>query len=147
MKTSAIKPLLLSCLGLAIGTMLPSCVEPYAVNHGSSHRVSSYQPGYEVRALPSGYRTEIIGGTHYYNDNGTYYQSRSGRYVVVEAPGVRYPSTRPSHDRHDERREVVITSLPRGYREVNYRNGRYYQHNDVYYQQRGSGYVIVSRPY
>lgn len=172
MKTSATKPLLLGCLGLTFGTMLSSCVDPYAAYYGPSHRVSGYNPGYQVRVLPSGYRSETIDGNRYYNHNGTYYQSRSGGYVVVEAPHNRYESTRPryndsySRSRNDdsysrpryndsysrgdspyERREVIISSLPRGYRVVTYQNRRYYQHKDVYYQQSGSGYVIVSRPY
>ncbi len=163
----------MGCLGIAIAiaTMLPSCVDPYASNHGSSYTVSTYHPGYQVRALPPGYRSETIGGTRYYNHNGTYYQPRSGGYVVVEAPRPRYESTRygstspryestpyesarpryddsySHYDRPDDRREAIITALPRGYREVNYQNGRYYQHNGVYYQQRGSGYIIVNRPY
>ena len=154
MKTSAIKPLLLSFLGLAIGTLLPSCVDPYVADYGSPHRVSSYHPGYEVRDLPAGYRIEMIEGTRYYNHNGTYYQSRSGGYVIVETPRFRYQSDssryESSYSRHvcpDDRREVIITRLPNGYRVVNHSSGRDYQYNGVYYQQRGSGYVIVSRPY
>jgi hypothetical protein len=78
MKTSKTTPVLLGCLGIAMATMLPSCVDPYASNHGSSVTVSTYRPGYQTRILPSGYRSKIIGGTRYYNHNGTYYQSRSG---------------------------------------------------------------------
>jgi hypothetical protein len=70
----------------------------------------------------------------------------------VEAPQTRYESSRSRdenpysrYDRQDDRREVIVTHLPRGYREVNYQNDRYYQYNYVYYQQRGSGYV--NRPY
>jgi len=153
MKTSVTNPLVLGCLGIAIGTLLPGCVEPYVQGYGPSYGATVYRPGYEVRALPTGYRTEIIDGTRYYNYNGTYYRSRSGSYVVVEAPRSHYESTRPRndsyarHDRPDVRHEVIITRLPQGYREIDTRNGRYYQYNDEYYQQRDSGYVIVSRPF
>ncbi len=159
MKTSATKPLLLSCLGIAIGTILPSCVDPYAQSYGTQERVTTYRTGYEVRSLPPGYRTETIGGTRYYNHNGTYYRSQSGRYIVVEAPRQDYQSPRPRYDdsysqdrdprygRPDLHREVIITRLPSGYREINHNGGRYYQVNDTYYQQRGSGYIVVTSPY
>ncbi len=45
------------------------------------------------------------------------------------------------------RHEVVITELPRGYRTINHNGGRYYQNNDVYYQQRGQGYIVVGSPF
>lgn len=141
MKTSVISPLLLGCFGVAIATLLPSCVDPYVQSSGPHpSTVTTVRAGYEVRSLPSGYRTEVIDGSSYYTHNGTYYRPRSGRYVVVEAP-------RPRYNRPPPRSEVVITRLPRGYRPVEHRGVRYYQVNDVYYQQRGSGYVIVSRPY
>ena len=138
MKTPATKPLLLGCLGLALGTMLTSCVDPNYARNGPPQGNVNYSVGYETRSLPRGYRTEVIGGTSYYNYNGTYYRPRSGRYVVVEAP--RRYDNRPAH------RDVIVTRLPRGYRVVEHRGTRYYQVRDVYYQQRGNGYVVVSRP-
>lgn len=154
MNTPIIKPIVLACLGIAIGTLLPGCVEPYAQGYGSPYGATAYRPGYEVRTLPPGYRTEVIDGTRYYHYNGNYYRPRSSVYVVVEPPRSRYESTRPRYNepysrsnRPDERREVTIEQLPRGYREVNTPHGRYYQYNGVYYQQRRSGYVIVNRPY
>lgn len=143
MKTLALHPIVLGSMALAIGTLLPSCVDPYVQNHGPSHSVTTYHVGYEVSNLPPGYRTEVIGGTNYYNYNGTYYRPRSGRYVVVDAPRPRYESSRPRYDRQ----EVIITKLPRGYRPVEHRGVRYYQVNDTYYQKRGAGYIIVGRPY
>jgi hypothetical protein len=150
MKTSTRKPLLLGLFGIAVATLLSSCVDPYAQNQGYSQQqvTTTYRTGYEVRSLPSGYRTEVIGGTQYYNHNGTYYRPRSGRYVVVEAP-------RPSRDaysrsdRYDRRdgHVTVIRTLPRGYRTVTHRGTRYYQANNTYYQQQGSGYVIVRSPF
>jgi hypothetical protein len=136
MKTSAIHPLLIGSVSLAIGILLPGCVDPYA--HHPQPSVTTYHAGYEVRTLPPGYRTEYIDGSNYYVHNGTYYRPRSGRYVVVEAPRTRY-----THGHRD----VVVTQLPRGYRVVDYRGVRYYRVNDTYYQPRGSGYIIVSRPY
>ena len=146
MKTLALHPIVLGSMALAIGTLLPSCVDPYAQNHGPSHSVTTYRVGYEVSNLPSGYRTEVIDGSSYYNHNGTYYRPRSGRYVVVDAPRNRYES-RPRYDRKSDRGEVIITKLPRGYRPVEHRGVRYYQVNDTYYQKRDSGYIIVGRPY
>ena len=146
MKTLAIRPVILASVALITTTLLPSCVDPYAQNHGASHSVTTYRVGYEVSHLPQGYRTEVIDGSNYYNYNGTYYRPRSGRYVVVDAPRNRYES-RPRYDRKSDRGEVIITKLPRGYRPVEHRGVRYYQVKDTYYQKRDSGYIIVGRPY
>lgn len=152
MKTLTSIPLAIGSLALA--TLLVSCVDPYA--QGPSNRsasVTTYRAGYEVRSLPSGYRTEVIDGDRYHVHNGTYYRPRSGRYVVVDAPRPRdrgrYGRSQQDrgYNRSQQGRDVVITRLPRGYRPVTYRGVRYYQVNDVYYQQRGSGYVVVGRPY
>ncbi|MEO5715835.1 MAG: DUF6515 family protein [Luteolibacter sp.] len=142
MKTSFTNPALLGGLGLALATMLPSCVDPnYSRNQVPPPRdpgySAGYSVGYEVGSLPTGYRTEVIGGTQYYNYNGTYYRPHSGRYVVVEAP--RGYDRRPRHQ--DD--VVVVRELPRGYRVVNHRGVRYYQVQDTYYEKRDSGYVQV----
>lgn len=147
MKTSSPRSLILGSFAIAIGTLLSSCVDPYAQSHGTRHSVTTYHAGYEVRSLPPGYRTEVIGGRNYYNHNGTYYRPRSGGYVVVDAPRSRHQEYRSRDDRRHSRRDVVITQLPSGYRTVERRGVRYYQVNDTYYQQRGSGYIIVARPY
>jgi hypothetical protein len=141
MKTSFTKNLSLACLGLAVGTLLPNCVDPYYADQGGPpSRVVEYRQDREIRRLPSGYRTEVIDGNNYYNHNGTYYRRQSGGYVVVEAPRSRYGNSQGY-------RGTSITRLPRGYREVNHRGNRYYQVNDTYYQRRGSVYVTVTRPY
>lgn len=141
MKTLNNKSLILGLIGMGFVAALPSCVDPYVhADTSSSQTVTTYRNGYEVASLPSGYRTEVVGGSNYYIHNGTYYQPRSGRYVVVEAPRPRYSG--PS-----SQGEVVVTTLPSGYRTVNHRNGRYYQVRDTYYQQRGSGYVVVTNPF
>ncbi len=139
MKTSLTKPALLGCLGVA--AMLSSCVDPnYSQNQSGPRNAGysqGYSAGYEVRTLPSGYRTEVIGGSQYYNHNGTYYQPRSGRYVVVEAPrGYNRPPRR-------QQEVVIVRELPRGYRVVKHRGTQYYQVRDTYYERRGSGYVQV----
>ncbi len=137
MKIPTVRLSVLGSFALAAGALLSSCVDPYySQSQGQPQRVTTYSAGYEVRTLPSGYRTEVIGGTRYYNHNGTYYRSRSGRYVVVEAPR--------RYDRPPVHREVIVQRLPRGYRTVNRGGVRYYQANNVYYQQRGSGYVVVN---
>jgi hypothetical protein len=151
MKTLAKTPLILGCLGLAISASLVSCVDPY-YGGATSASVTTYRTGYEVQTLPSGYRTEVISGDPYYVYNGTYFRPRSGRYVVVEAPRQRgyYDSRYDRRDGPYDRtvtRERVITHLPSGYRVVTHRGTRYYQVRDTYYQQRGSGYVIVQSPY
>jgi len=53
---------------------------------GRRSTVTTYQPGYTTRNLPSGYRTESISGRNYYYHNGSYYQRGSNGYVVTEAP-------------------------------------------------------------
>jgi hypothetical protein len=132
----------LSFASLALGTLLSSCVDPYAGGYGPQATATTYRAGYEVRSLPPGYRTEVIGGTSYYNHNGTYYRPRSGRYVVVEAPRQRV-----DRYRHNGHTDVVVTKLPPGYRVVKHRGSQYYQVRDTYYQRRGTGYVVVTRPY
>lgn len=47
---------------------------------------ATYMPGYRIDSLPSGYRSENLGGSTYYYHNGAYYQRHSGGYVVAEAP-------------------------------------------------------------
>ncbi len=136
MKTFIAKSLVLGSLGLAIAAMLPSCVATYPATGSANVSV-----GYEARTLPYGYRSEVISGTTYYVHNGAYYRPRGGRYVVVQAP-------RPvvyTHGNHPN--STIITRLPSGYRVVNYRGARYYQSRGVYYQLRGTGYVVVTRPY
>jgi len=149
MKKTTHKPLLLGLLGVAVAILFSSCVDPYVQNQGYAQQtVTTYRTGYEVQSLPSGYRTEVIGGTQYYQHDGTYYRPRSGRYVVVEAPR----SSRDGYsrsDRYDNRggQTTVIRELPSGYRTVTHRGTRYYQANDNYYQQQGTGYVIVRSPF
>ncbi|MEO5914133.1 MAG: DUF6515 family protein [Luteolibacter sp.] len=130
----SIKPILIGSFGLALGSLLPSCVAPYP---GPGQQATAVRVGYEVRTLPSGYRTEVVGGSRYFVHNGTYYRSRSGRYVVVEAPHGHYPPSRV----------VYVDRLPSGYRVVHYSGRQYYQVNDRYYQRSGNRYMIVSRPY
>jgi hypothetical protein len=137
MKIPTASQSILGAFLLAAGVLFSSCVDPYySQNQRQPQHVTTYSAGYEVRSLPSGYRTEMIGGTKYYNHNGTDYRPRSGSYVVVDAP--RHYSHQPTH------RDVVVRQLPRGYRTVNRGGVRYYQANDVYYQKRGSGYVVVN---
>jgi hypothetical protein len=151
MKTSAIKTIALGCLGGALGTLLPSCVESYTQDYGSPYGATAYRPGYEVRVLPPDYRTEVINGSTYYHHGGVYYRPRAGGYVIVDPPHSRYGSHRRGYDSYSRRDlpsdGAVVPRLPSGSRMIDTRNGRYYQYNDTYYQQRGSGYAIVGRPY
>lgn len=151
--------------GAALCMGLGSCLFPYddSSNHGSGY-TSTYRPGFRVDSLPGGHRREMISGSTYYYHDGYYYRPSSGGYVVVDAPrGSRYyddynrrqrtyqtgrtyqdPSSRP--DGRYERTEV-ITRLPDGYREVNYRGDTLYQAGDRYYRRQGDSYVITTRPY
>lgn len=134
---SSMKLSILGCFGIVCVVALPSCVDPYY--YGPSHPVTTYYPGHEVPYLPRGYRTEVIYGTTYYSYNGIYYRPRSGRYVVVEPPR--------GHFAYPPARHGVIRQLPPGCRRIYHHGAYYYQRGDVYYQQRGPGYVIVGRPY
>ncbi len=116
---------------LVAGTSFTSCMDPYSTNTSITYRTGS-----EVRTLPPGYRTEIVGGTRYYTHNGTYYRPKSGRYVIVETP-----------HRRERNREVYVEKLPPGYHMVRYGGRYYYRVNNIYYQQRGPGYVVVERPF
>lgn len=166
--------ILLVTSGLAIG-MLSSCVVPYDSGSGgygsTTVTTSSYQPGYRLNRLPSGYRSEVISGNNYYYHDGAYYRRDSNGYIVVDAPRTsRYYSDydrrrssnttyrRSDGDRDDRYRDEryrdqhndsvrVITRLPSGYREVTYGGTRYYQAGDQFYRRQSDGYVIVSRPY
>ena len=158
--------LVIGFCGIAIGAMLSSCVATY--DDGMQGPVSQYQSGYQLRTLPSGYRTETISGERYYSHNNTYYRPSSGGYVVVNSPrrydsrydsryqgrdagydsrDTRYDDRDPRYDGRRSQSETIITRLPSGYRTRTYNGTRYYEVNDQYYQQQGSGYTIVQRPY
>lgn len=148
-------------IALCIG--LSSCFASYS-DGGYGHN-TSYRPGYRVNALPGGYRSEIISGNTYYYHDGHYYRPSSGGYIIVDAPrtsryyddyGRRHQSrqTYRRSDRHSSsnqdqtyEREVTLTRLPRGYREVTHRGTRYYQVDDRFYQRQNNTYVMVQRPY
>ncbi len=137
---------------LAVFVSIPACMDPYAYGPGgatSSTTVTTYRPGYEVTTLPYGYRTETYGGTRYYTAGDTYYQSRGGRYVVVESPRGRTYSDAPRRDyeRNSGESRDYVTVLPRGYRTTTVRGTQYYQAGGMYYRPEGQGYVVVREPY
>ncbi|MEP2776197.1 MAG: DUF6515 family protein [Luteolibacter sp.] len=142
------KPLLLVA-GIATSFALSSCVVPYE----SSTTVRTYDPGYTVTSLPSGYRTEVISGTNYYYYNGNYYRRDSRGYVVVEAPRrsryydeyTRYGNTTVHN--HRDGSSHVVDRLPSGYTTVEHRGQRYYRANDRYYRRQGSSYIVVASPF
>lgn len=166
MKTTS--TILLVTSGIAIG-LLSSCVAPYDSYGGgygsTSVTTSTYQPGYRLSSLPSGYRSEVISGNNYYYHDGAYYRRDSDGYIVVDAPRTsryysdydrRRSSSRTTEVYRDQRSGYrdqrgdsvrVITRLPDGYREVTHRGTRYYQAGDQYYQRQNDGYIVVSRPY
>ena len=137
--------------GLGLGMSLSSCVAPY--DGVTTTSVTTYRPGYTVRTLPGGYRTEVISGTNYYYYNGNYFRRRGSDYVVVDAPRrSRYYQEQSRHrgrthnDRYDGSTRVV-RELPRGYTTVTHRGEPYYRHNERYYRRQGSGYVVVASPF
>lgn len=156
MKTPSISLILAS--GLAVG-MLTSCVTPGDSNRRLSVTTTSYEPGYQISTLPSGYRREVISGDDYYYHDGAYYRRESDRYVVVEAPRQsRYYSdydryrgrdrrTPGTHQNQRNTNVSVLNSLPSGYRTVSHGGTQYYQAGENYYRRQGTGYVVVNRPY
>ncbi len=149
-------PTLLAASALTVGLSMTSCVTPYDA-YGTT-TVTTYSSGHRVNSLPRGYRTEIIGGNTYYYNDGNYYRSRSGGYVVVDPPrSSRYFDEYDRHRNHNHRRGNrrdhrndnvnVITRLPNGYRTVTVRGDTYYQHRDRYYRRHGNGYVTVNSPF
>lgn len=128
-----------------LAALLASCADPYATGYRPGPPPPVYRPGYEVRTLPPGYTTVVVGGSRYYRYGDTYYRSRSGRYVVVEAPREHDhgysrgrppgPPARPSMER-----------LPGNARVETHHGERYYRVGDAYYQKHGSRYVRVDRP-
>lgn len=150
MKPSRTKHLLSSSLALAAAFAVTSCADPYYNAPPPRTSVTTtYRTGYEVRELPSGYRTQVIDGTRYYVHDDTYFRPRRDRYVVVEAP--RRNVRRDHYERHDSgprgRRDVYVDHLPSGYRVIDRDGRRYYRVGDNYYESRGSRYVIVNRPF
>lgn len=150
MKNSS-KAILLTA-GIGAGLGLASCVAPYG-EPTTTTSFGTYRPGYTVRALPSGYRTENISGDPYYYHNGAYYQRQNGRYVVVKAPrSSRYYDEYTRHGNrtvhnHPDGSSHVIDELPRGYTTVDYKGEPYYRHQDRYYRRQGSGFVIARSPF
>jgi hypothetical protein len=157
--------ILLVTSGLAIG-MLTSCVVPYDSSGGygsATFTTSTYQPGYRLTSLPSGYRSEVIAGNNYYYHNGAYYRRDSNGYIVVDAPRTsryysdydqrrgsnNYRTTDGYRDHRDQRNDSVrvITRLPSGYRVVNHGGTEYYQAGDQFYRRQADGYMVVSSPY
>lgn len=142
----------LAAAGAALA--LSSCVDPY---YGSaSVTTTTYEPGYVIDTLPSGYTTIDIGGTTYYSYNDTYYRPRGNRYVVVEHPQRAHRHSGPHGDRdhdgidnwQDRRRDnAYVQRLPERYRIVTHRGTRYYVAGDTYYRPRGEGYMVVTSPF
>lgn len=143
MKSTHSPLVLIGSIGIAAAALFSSCADPYYSARSEPIReVPSYRPGYQLRELPSGYRTEVIGGTRYYIDRGTYYRPRSGGYVVVDSP------VRPTRShRGPVRNEGYIVRLPPGYRAETHRGTRYYRSGNTYYQESGRGYIAVPRPF
>lgn len=136
---------------------LSSCVIPVDDYSGNSNPYRTYQSGYRVQTLPSGYRREVISGQTYYYDRGNYYRHSGDGYLITDAPRssryyndygrIRQQSTRGYDARDAGRRDDVITHLPDGYRVVKYRGSQYYKVGDRYYIRQNDRYTTVNRPY
>lgn len=153
----ALRPILaftgaVACLSIA------SCVDVhedgYGHYNGGSSSYSTYQPGYSLTTLPSGYRTETISGRNYYYHNGAYYQRNSNGYVVTEAPRQSRYYTEYSRTRQPDGRTTyttyqpgyTTTTLPSGYRSESISGRNYYYHNGAYYQRSSNGYIVTEAP-
>jgi hypothetical protein len=123
--------------------MLSSCGPTPDTHTETSVTTTSYQPGYRLASLPSGYRSEVISGNSYYYHNGAYYRRDTNGYVVVDAPRE---SRYYSEGQRGGGGVTVVTQLPAGYRVVRNGGNEYYQSGEVYYRRQGSGYIVVSRP-
>jgi hypothetical protein len=124
---------------LGVAFALSNCVEvPYDQHRQTTVTSRTYTPGYSVRTLPTGYRTEIVGGSQYYHHNGTYYQPRGSSYVVVDRPHAGPYGDRDVH---------IIKRLPSGHRVVHHHGNSYYQVGDSYYRSHQNGYMRVSSPF
>jgi hypothetical protein len=109
-------------------------------NQGETGYVKISTPaGYEVTALPAGYKTITASGqTYYYINNGTFYMSkqRDGKnvYVVVNPPFG-----------------IEVTELPKDAVAVKVEGRTYYQYDLVYYRkvtdEGRTTYVIVASPF
>lgn len=145
---------LLSCAALITVGATSCYVDPYA--GGATHTTTTvYQPGYTVTQLPPRYVTETYGGVRYYRHGDVYYQSRGGRYIVVERPrGARAYGQQSFSDRgsraarsNSNRGGAIMRRLPSGARVRDYRGVRYYESAGRYYRPADGGYIIVDRPY
>lgn len=156
------KPTLLFTAAAAALLAASCTVETYTPAE-STVTVTDYQPGYVVRTLPAGYRTEVISGTRYYHHDNVYYQPQGSGYVVVKppAPGGRgWDGNQRGYDRDWDGRDedgdgrdrdfdgvTVVKTLPNGYAVVDHGGTRYYRAGNVYYQARSGGYVVVENPF
>ncbi len=146
-----LRPLLqsLSIPALALG--LSSCaIDPY----GATVTTYSYSPGYQVATLPRGYTTVTVSGTPYYYYNDVYYRPRGSGYVVVRSPhhhrgpyGDRdHDGIRNRYDYHNNNYHVY-DRIPGRYTTIRHGGRVYYRSGNTYYTSRGTGYIIVPRPY
>ncbi|BCU79224.1 DUF6515 family protein [Luteolibacter sp. LG18] len=124
------------------GLMLTSCIVDPAPPQRVVYR--DYRPGYVVETLPGGYQTEVVGGVQYYHHDNIYYRPQGRGYVVVESPRMHGPMMPPPGHMGFG---TTVTTLPNGARIVTHNRTRYWVHDNVYYQSRGDGYVIVRSPF
>jgi hypothetical protein len=117
---------------LVAAALFTSCADTL-----STSQATGYRTGQEVRDLPTGALTETVGGTRYYNFNGTYYRPDKERYVVVDAPT----------GKRSQSEAAYVDRLPPGYHMKRYAGEDYFLVNKTYYKQRGAGFVVVDRPF
>jgi hypothetical protein len=88
MKTSTMKAFLVGGSLVAIASLSSCYYKSTEVQQPepSVASVTTYNPGYVVQTLPSGYQTRTVRGTTYYTYHGTYYRPSTRGYVVVESP-------------------------------------------------------------
>ncbi|MES2996484.1 MAG: DUF6515 family protein [Verrucomicrobiota bacterium] len=144
-------PLHLTCAGV-LAVCASSCVTPDTTMTATT---TTYQPGYTVTSLPSGYSTVTVEGQRYYQSNDVYYRSEGGRYVVVGNPyGGRTYGTQSFSDRgsrssrgQGSRGTPVMRRLPTGAQVRTHAGVQYYEHGGTFYRAEGDGYMVVPSPY
>ena len=132
----AVGAVIASCLSLS------SCVEPNGTNYGTSFSTLQQQ-GYQLNALPRGYRSETISGSTYFYHKGKYYRRSSTGYIETQAPrNSQYYNEYEQLRQYDYR-----DNLPQdGYQSETISGVTYYYRNGNYYRRTSRGYEEINAP-
>jgi hypothetical protein len=136
----AVGAVIASCLSLS------SCVEPNGSNYGTNYGTSFttlQQQGYQLNALPRGYRSETISGSTYFYHKGKYYRRSSTGYIETQAPrNSQYYNEYEQLRQYDYRDNLP----PDGYQSETISGVTYYYRNGKYYRRSSRGYEEINAP-